>query len=243
MEKEAVLDWSGSLTERSETERKLGVTTLKDDILSWVQGIKYDESKSLESQDDEVLVYLYNNGSSAAFEVLYQRHRSSLYNFIMRFVQDPATAEDIFQEVFIRIINSSSKFRMKSKFTTWAYTIARNLCIDHIRKWKRTDSKHIQSSPCDEDTREPLIERIPSYSLSPEDKTSSMEVKSLIDEALNRLNPDQREVFLMREEMGMQFEEIAQVCKCSVGTVKSRMRYALENMRRFLKTKNLTAIG
>lgn len=239
MKNETVLTWDGTFWDNAKAEKCEGVKILRDDLLSWTQGVHYDESKSLETQEDEVLIYLYNNGNVAAFEVLYERHKSSLYGFIQRIVQDPAIAEDIFQEVFIRIINSSSKFRMKSKFTTWAYTIARNLCIDHIRKWKRTDSKHIISSLPDEESREPLIERIPSISLSPEERTSSNEIKTLINEALDRLNPDQREVFLMREDMGLPFDEIAKICSCSVGTVKSRMRYALENMRRFLKTKNL----
>lgn len=219
--------------------KRADMSSLKDSIFTFRQGIKYDESKALDYQSDEVLVYLYNRGSNAAFEILYERHKGNLYNFICRIVQDPGMAEDIFQEVFIRIINSSASFKMKSKFTTWAYTIARNLCIDHIRKRNRTDAKIIVEKDLDKENRVSLVERVADSSLTPEDNVSSSEIRIYIDEALSRLNPDQKEVFIMREEQGLSFDEIAQICKCSIGTIKSRMRYALENIRRYLKTKNI----
>jgi len=216
----------------------LRVSVLKESLFG--SGIEYDESKPLDTQGDEILIYLYNRGSNAAFEVLYTRHKNNIYNFVCRIVKDPGMAEDIFQEVFIRIINSSSKFKMKSKFTTWAYTIARNLCIDHIRKRKRTDAKNIVERDYNGDNRESLVERVADKSLTPEDDVSSSELRAIINQALDRLNPDQKEVFVMREEMGLAFDEIAGICGCSVGTVKSRMRYALENIRRYLKTKNIS---
>ena len=240
MENVQVLNAKGAFFADNILQKKLGVSALKDNLHAWSQGIKYDESKALESQDDGVLIYLYNKGSNSAFEILYRRHKNNLYNFICRIVNDPGMAEDIFQEVFIRIINSSSKFKMKSKFTTWAYTIARNLCIDHIRKRKRTDAKNIVEKDTEFGNRNPIVERLPDKDLSPEDITSSLEIRVYINEALERLNPDQKEVFIMREEFGLSFDEISKICNCSIGTIKSRMRYALENIRRYLKTKNIT---
>src|SRR5215813_11402921 len=83
---------------------------------------------------DEVLMTRYQRGDFGAFSTLVERHKTPLFNFVLRQIKAPPAAQDLTQEVFLRVIESASSFKHESKFTTWAYTIARNLCIDHLRK-------------------------------------------------------------------------------------------------------------
>jgi RNA polymerase sigma-70 factor (ECF subfamily) len=165
----------------------------------------------------------YREGAPRAFELLLARHERKVWNFLRRSVGDATLAEDLLQEVFLRVIRAQAEWKGEAKFTTWIYAIARNLCIDHARRAVHRDARSL-----DAPTRASL-----------EGEASETLHDRLADgardaEAVAALPADQREVFLLREVMDMPFAEIAVVVGAPEPTVKSRMRYALERLREAL---------
>ena len=182
-------------------------------------------------QADEDLMVLYQKGEVRAFEVLLSRHRKPVYNFILRFVGDKETAEDLLQETFMRVIKGAEAYKRQAKFTTWVYTIARNLCVDQSRR--RKHRKHASlDAPMDagEDSGS-LLDVIPGNEMASDRKTVNKQLHATMQKAIAELSDDQREVFLMREFLDMPFKQIADVVGVPENTVKSRMRYALEKLR------------
>ena len=181
---------------------------------------------------DEVLLQAYRAGDVRAFERLVARYEKPIWNFLRRFVADAATAEDLLQEVFLRVVKSADEWRGAAKFSTWLYTIARNLTVDQSRRAvHRTAASLDGPAHAGSDSTATLHDRLPSPDRRADDLASDRETKRRIDEAVAALPPDQREVFLMREVMEMPFAEIATAVGASEPTVKSRMRYALEKLR------------
>jgi RNA polymerase sigma-70 factor (ECF subfamily) len=182
--------------------------------------------------NDEALMARYQQGEMAAFAELVERHEKKLWNFIRRFVADSTIAEDLLQEVFLRVIRSATEWQPSAKFSTWIYTIARNLCTDSARRGalRRADSLD-QTPGTSDDSGAHRIDRVPSPNGNAEQAAMNREIASRVDIALAALPVEQREVFLMREVMDMSFAEIAAVTRASEPTVKSRMRYALERLR------------
>ena len=182
---------------------------------------------------DEVLLQAYRAGDVRAFQRLVARHEKPVWNFIRRFVADAATAEDLLQEVFLRVVKSADEWRGAAKFSTWLYTIARNLTVDQARRQvhRNAASLDAERSIGSGESTTTLHDRIASTDRRADQIASDRETKRRIDEAVAALPPDQREVFLMREVMEMPFAEIAAAVGASEPTVKSRMRYALEKLR------------
>jgi RNA polymerase sigma-70 factor (ECF subfamily) len=183
---------------------------------------------------DETLMERYRDGDVDAFEILLQRHERKLFNFIFRFVRHREKANDLLQETFLRVINSAKGYTRKAKFTTWLYTIARNVSIDELRKMKIRRHKSFEqpSGPSGEGWA--MQDRLSGSRDDGYHGTDASEVRQRIDEAMSQLSDEQREVFVMREVMQMRFKEIAEIVGVSENTIKSRMRYSLENMRLFL---------
>lgn len=191
--------------------------------------------------DDETLLDRYREGDAAAFNALLARHSGPVYNFIFRFVRNEAHANDLLQEVFMRVVKGAREFRRQSKVTTWLYTIARNLCIDEGRKGKfRRGPSLDQSVGNDDDGGATLGDMVADANAQPEARVADGELQPRIMSALAALNPDQREVFLMREVSGLSFQEIAAVVGVSENTAKSRMRYAIERLRKLLEEAGIT---
>ena len=184
---------------------------------------------------DEQLMLSFRGGNSRAFEELVLRHRTPVYHFILRLAGHPARAEDLLQETWLKVVRGAQDYQPRARFTTWVYTIARNLCVDSARKesYRRTDSLDAPAESDDGDAP-PLGERLPDAGISPERGAHNRRLQPLIETALRSLPPEQREVFLLREYSGIAFKEIAQVTGVPENTVKSRMRYALEGLRRKL---------
>lgn len=182
---------------------------------------------------DEELMLEFQKGDVRAYEELMKRHRNGVYNFIYRFLGNKETAEEVFQEVFIKIYKAAQKYTPNGKFTTWLYTITRNQCVDTFRRNKIRESLSLDGNGRDEETK--LSDTVPSEDIPPDVLSSAHEIEGVLEMALKKLNDDQREVFLLREKQGFKFEEIAEMTGVSVNTVKSRMRYALEGLRRMLK--------
>ncbi len=186
---------------------------------------------------DEALLERFNEGQVEAFEELLARYRRPLFNFVLRSVRDVSRAEELLQEVFLRVVQRSGEFRGQSKFSTWLYTIARNQCIDHGRKmaFRRHASLDAPSRSAEDEHGPTLLDRVASDTPGSDREAIGRQLKAAIAAAIDALPEEQREVFLMRQVQNLAFKEIALVVGTSENTVKSRMRYALERLQEALQ--------
>ncbi len=174
----------------------------------------------------------FQSGDAPAFQVLLQRHSQKVFNFLLRQVHDPTLAEDLVQEVFLRVVKNARGFRAESKFTTWMYTIARNQVIDHARKAKHRRTVALdQPLKAGDERGATLLDRVENKDPATDTSANDRRFVAALEKALAELPSDQREVFMLREMQGLKFREIADVLNIPENTVKSRMRYALEQLR------------
>lgn len=202
------------------------------------------EAQRLEAErEDQRLMTAYKKGDAKAFERLLAKHKKPIYNFCLRMLGDKAAAEDAMQEVFLRVVRGAKDWESTAKLTTWLYTIARNHCIDAIRKagYRKTASLDQTLDPT-EDQGGTLGDRVSDEeSVTPDRGAESMRLRQKLAAAIASLSEDQREVFVMREYSGMPFKDIASVVGVPENTVKSRMRYALEHLRSHLARQGVRA--
>lgn len=176
--------------------------------------------------NDTALMMRYQGGDMAAFETLYKRHRGPLFRFLLHRIGNQQFAEDIFQEVWSRIIRNRDNYRPNAKFTTYIYHIARNCTVDHYR---RVSTQENVISDGDDRVAEPVA-----TTGNPVAETANRDIRHALSAALSELPSEQREVFLLREESGLSLDEIATVTEVGRETVKSRLRYALGKLRQCL---------
>jgi RNA polymerase sigma-70 factor (ECF subfamily) len=172
---------------------------------------------------DEELMLAYAQGDARAFEVLYARQRGLLYRYILRSVSDRATADELYQETWSRLVASRERYRVESKFTTWLLQIAHNLIIDSFRRARPQAGV--------EETETVMRELDASESEQPERVLGEFEQRRRLQIVLDVLPSEQREAFLLRVEGGLGLEEIARVTGVGQETTKSRLRYALAKIR------------
>lgn len=183
---------------------------------------------------DKALLSQYQSGNEAALELLINRHKEKVYTSIYLFVKDQYLAEDIFQDTFIKVIDTlrKRKYKEEGKFLPWVMRIAHNLCIDHFRKTKRTP-KVTTSEGFDifkvlrfaEDNAEQKMIKNQAYT----------KVRTLVE----RLPDEQKEVVILRHYAQLSFKEIAKITDVSINTALGRMRYALINMRKMIEEKQI----
>lgn len=183
---------------------------------------------------DHDLINAFIAGNVNALETLVLRHKDKLYSSILFLIKDKYLAEDIFQDVFIRIIDTmrSGRYTEEGKFLPWAMRIAHNLCVDHFRKVKRTPT--IKNSE-DQD----IFEVLNFTEESAEDKIIKNQSHNRVRQMLDKLPEDQREVIILRHYADMSFKEIAQITNCSINTALGRMRYGLINLRKMMVQKQI----
>ncbi|MBI2379029.1 MAG: RNA polymerase sigma factor [Deltaproteobacteria bacterium] len=182
--------------------------------------------------DDEELMRRFARGDVRAFEALVARHQKGVFNFCLRTLRDRSSAEDATQEIFLRVVKTAKTWERNAKLTTWLYTIARNHCIDAMRRASYRKTASLDQSLGDSEDGATLRDRLPDEREIPADRgADSSRARGLLLKAIAELPDEQREVFLMRETAGMPFKEIADVVGAPENTVKSRMRYALEHLR------------
>jgi RNA polymerase sigma-70 factor (ECF subfamily) len=181
---------------------------------------------------DEILLAAYREGDSRAFATLLERYRGPLFTFLLRSARERGRAEELYQDVWMRVIERCGEFRGDAKFSTWLYTIARNLSIDHQRKMKFRGHASLDAAQAGSDHA--LGERLRNPGPSTEAIAHGGLVRQRIASAVDALPEEQREVFLLRQLQGLAFREIAEVVGAPANTVKSRMRYALEHLQRIL---------
>lgn len=170
--------------------------------------------------DDSALMLRYQDGDVSAFETLYRRHNDPLYRYLLRLCRHRDTAEDLFQEVWGKIVKARASYRPTAKFTTFLYRVAHNCFIDHLRRNKR----HMGGAELDEDLQ-------PHPGEPPETATERSLAKERLSKALMELPDEQRDVFLLREEAGLSLDQIALVTGSNRETAKSRLRYAVNKLR------------
>ena len=167
---------------------------------------------------DEELMIAYRDGNAGAFETLYARHRARLFRFVLRSVKERGMAEELFQDVWMRVIEARGRYAPKARFTTWLYSIAHNRLIDH---WRRKGLSLVDLEDVDVEGNSP----------NPERQAEARQGLQRFAKALEALPPAQREAFLLHEEAGMSVAEIAQATGAGEEAAKSRLRYALAKLK------------
>lgn len=185
---------------------------------------------------DRELVESYRLGNQASFEELVSRHQNRVFSYIMMLVKDRQLADDIFQDTFIKIIRTikSGAYKEEGKFIQWAMRIAHNLIIDHFRKNKRI--------PCVDSANEDFdpLENVSLYDPSIEEMIITDQIYDDLRKMIDFLPDEQREVLYLRLYADMSFKDIAETTNVSINTALGRMRYALINMRKMIREKNLS---
>ena len=183
---------------------------------------------------DQQLIGLYLEGNEPAFEELLKRHKQKIYTSIYLFVKDTALAEDIFQEVFIKIIDTlrKGKYNHEGKFVQWAMRISYNMCVDYFRKTKRRP----KVSPTETFD---IFDILPVSDDNAEDNMIKSQTHEKIRRLVDMLPPEQREVVILRHYADMSFKEISQLTRVSINTALGRMRYALINIRKMIEEKEV----
>jgi RNA polymerase sigma factor (sigma-70 family) len=171
----------------------------------------------MEAQDEELML-AYRDGNAGAFETLYARHRAPLYRFVLRSVKSRPVGEELFQEIWLRVIEARGRYTPQARFTTWLYTIAHNHLVDHWRK------RGLTLVALDADD-------VPGTSPDPADEAQARQSLARFAAALQALPPLQREAFLLHEEGELSVGEIAAATGTNEEAAKSRLRYAMAKLK------------
>ena len=184
--------------------------------------------------NDQELIQCYLDGNEKAFEILLKRHQQKIYTSIYLFVKDDSLAEDIFQEVFIKIIDTlrKGKYNHEGKFLQWAMRISYNMCVDYFRRAKRRP-KVTPTETFD------IFDVLQTVEDNAEQKIIKGQTHDKIRRLVDMLPPEQREVVVLRHYADMSFKEIAKLTRVSINTALGRMRYALINIRKMIEENNV----
>ncbi len=185
-----------------------------------------------EKEDDADLMLRYAHGEARAFDLLYARHKGPLYRYLLRQCRDRAVADDLFQDVWDRVIRSRKHYQIRAKFATFLYRIAHNCAVDQFRS--RARRRDDQSDPVEDsaDTlAAPDAER-------PDRQLADAQFRDAFQRAMDTLPDEQRAVFLLYEESGLALDEIAEITGVGMETAKSRLRYAVSKLRKTLGAAN-----
>ena len=191
--------------------------------------------KTLDQASDLQLIRAFQEaGDMQSLETLINRYKDKIYSSILFFVKDTYLAEDLFQDVFIKIIDTlrNKRYTEEGKFLPWALRIAHNLCVDYFRKVKRTPT--IKTSE-----NKDIFEMINLAEPGMDSKMMQGQSHDRVRKMLDLLPEEQREIIVLRHYANMSFKEIAQVTNCSINTALGRMRYGLINMRKMMVEKQI----
>lgn len=183
---------------------------------------------------DQQLIVQYLDGNDRAFEELLNRHQQKIYTSIYLFVKEQSLAEDIMQEVFIKIIDTlrKGKYNHEGKFLQWAMRIAYNMCVDYFRRSKRRP----KVTPTDDFD---IFDVLESRDLNAEQSMIRSQTHEKVRMLIDMLPPEQREVVILRHYADMSFKEIAKLTRVSINTALGRMRYALINIRKMVEEREV----
>jgi RNA polymerase sigma-70 factor (ECF subfamily) len=204
------------------------IITLETDRTDVINSITMMEGSKNETLSDEDLMLNYQQGNAAAFEVLYQRHKGGVYRYLLAKCYRQEIAEELFQDVWMKLIAARDRYEVRAKFTTYIYQLAHNHFIDYYRK-TRTDVFQQKDQDAD-------VEQIVANGQKQADEVLDMQRQTeMLSELIDNLPDEQREAFMLKEEGGLTVAEIAEVTGVSVEAAKSRLRYAVKKLRAGLK--------
>jgi len=183
---------------------------------------------------DETLVHQYMHGNEQALEILIRRHKSKVFTSIFIFLRDQYLAEDLFQDTFIKVVRKlrAGQYQEEGKFLPWVMRIAHNLCIDYYRKTKRTPQI---TTPDGFD----IFNILKFSDNNPEKIIIRQQSHQKVREMVDNLPNEQKEVVILRHYADLSFKEIAEITNVSINTALGRMRYALINLRKIQKEKQI----
>ncbi len=189
---------------------------------------------------DEQLMLLCAAGNEDAFEELYDRYKEKLFSFIRQYVGNRHTAEDIFQETFFRVVKYGGRFNQRKKFSSWAYTIAANLCRDELKRRRRRPKEVSLEGKIryksEENSGIELKENIPAKGQNPREELETDEVKNRVNEAVARLPALYRTPLELNVRHEFKYREVARILKLPLGTVKSRIHKAVQMLKEDIGT-------
>lgn len=184
-----------------------------------------------DSASDKELLYGLVNGDLEAFDVIVDRYKNRLLNFVFRFVKDQDVAEDIVQETFLRVFRKRRDYKAIANFSTWIFTIAGNLAKSELRRRKRWKFLSIDAQNDDE---EKLFE-LPDTGMKPDRATAVKMINKNVQESIDSLQNKYKEALILRDIQGMSYNQIAEIIGVPVGTVKSRVNRARLKLQKKLK--------
>ena len=181
----------------------------------------------MESSDAE-LVKAFKEGDTGALDELIGRYKERLYAYLLRLSRDRDAADDLLQEVFIKVVKRIDSYGEREKFSAWLFTVAHHAAMDHFRSGSRRREESLDTQGED---RTPLAETLSSPEPGPDKLLEDAERAAVLQAAFDRLSSEQREIFLMRHYSGLSFKEIAEILGVPIGTVLARMSRAMAKMR------------
>jgi RNA polymerase sigma-70 factor (ECF subfamily) len=192
--------------------------------VSEAQQVGLSVREQLRLADDSAIVTAFLGGEERAFQELVERYQTRLLNFIYRTIGDRDRAEDLVQEVFIRVYRHLHRFDRSKKFSTWVYTIASNLAKNELRNRSRSPLVLFQTIQGSNDEDRPV--QFEDTTARPDDMYRKRHLRELVEQTVAQLPEHHRQVFVLRELEGKSYEEIAEITDCNLGTVKSRLNRA-----------------
>ncbi len=195
----------------------------------------------MQPTDEELVSAYLDESDEQAFRCLVERHQDRIFGYLMGMVKDRAVANDLFQETFERVVKAMQgqrgSYDRQGQWLSWVMSIARNAAIDHTRKQKKwTDV------PQDEDDGRSFWDTLEDDSPYADEQLHRAEQREWLDEHIEQLAPEQKEVLLLRQETDLTFREIAELQDVSINTALGRMRYALKNLRKMMEASDETAL-
>jgi RNA polymerase sigma factor (sigma-70 family) len=188
--------------------------------------------------NDQELVHLYINGNEPALSTLIHRHKKQIFSHIMQLVKNKAVAEDVFQDTFIKVINTLKKgnYKEEGKFLPWVMRISHNLVMDHFRREQRM----LTISGNTKDGKDfDIFSVIGIYDKNREQEIIERQIEKDVRKLIDALPDEQKEVLMMRHYFDMSFKEISEQTNVSINTALGRMRYALINLRKMIEEKEV----
>ncbi len=187
------------------------------------------------TDDDRQLVKDSVKGDREAFNTLVEKYYKKIYNLAYRFVGDTEEANDLAQEIFTAAFQNLKKFRGDAKFSTWLFQIATNRGKNRFKYLKRRGYFANRSMPDGDDDRDSSQRMIPDFSTNPETLLAGKQVQKIVQDAINELDPDHKEIVILRDIEGFSYDEIAQILNLPEGTTKSRLHRARMVVKEKLK--------
>ena len=181
------------------------------------------------NRSDEQLMLAFIESDSKAFEILYARHKDAVYRYFLRSVSNEATSQELYQDLWLKVIHSKNNYQVKAKFTTWMYTLAHNRLVDWYRRnnlevkaFQQTDEKDVSTNQGEIDW-------------NPENELQTKRLSNDLKNAISKLPNEQRDVFLLHQEANLSLPQIAEMLHTGIEKIKSRYRYSITKLRKSLE--------